>query len=192
MLPAGVLMSVTLAGGALMTFLPQMTSRMMTDRSGWLAMAGLLVLNATGAFTRWWIGGVADRRGAGRLMIPQLALGAIGMTLLAASLGTGSVVLLLVGIGLVGCAYGALQNLTLLSAFQQVDRSMTNTASAVWNIGFDAGTAFGSLVLGVIATQAGFVPGVIVLGMLILASVPMAWRLAVRPQPEGLAVGADR
>ncbi|QDP96238.1 MFS transporter [Microlunatus elymi] len=192
MLPAGVLLSVTLAGGALITFLPQLVSGAGWPRSGFLASIGLLVLNGIGALTRWLIGGVADRRGAGRLMIPLLVLGAIGMVLLAVSLHRSNVAVLLIGLGLVGCAYGALQNLTLLSAFQQVDRSRTDTASAVWNIGFDSGTAIGSTLLGFIATQAGFVPGVIVLGLLMLAALPAAWRLAIHPQPPGLAVRNDR
>ncbi|SDS34088.1 MFS transporter [Microlunatus soli] len=178
--PAAILLSVTLAGGAVMTFLPQLTNDLTTSRAGIWSAAGLLAFTATGAFTRWWIGHLADRRGAGRMMIPLLFLGALGMGLLAASLIVSGVALMIIGVALAGCAYGALQNLTLLSAFQQVRASQYGTASAVWNIGFDSGTAIGAMLLGVVATSASFAAGVIVLGALMLIAVPLAWRLATR------------
>lgn len=178
--PAAILLSVTLAGGAVMTFLPQLTGDLAPSRAGVWASAGLLAFTATGAFSRWWIGSLADRRGAGRMMIGLLVLGAVGMGLLAVSLITSGVVLMIIGVALTGCAYGALQNLTLLSAFQQVKKSQYGTASAVWNIGFDSGTAIGAMLLGVVATQASFSSGVIVLAVLMLVAIPLAWRLATR------------
>lgn len=178
--PAAILLSVTLAGGAVMTFLPQVANDLTSNRAGVWASAGLLAFTATGAFTRWWIGSLADRRGAGRMMIPLLVVGAVGMGMLAASLIIPAVALMIIGVALTGCAYGALQNLTLLSAFQQVKKSQYGTASAVWNIGFDSGTAIGAMVLGVVATQASFSAGVIILAALMLLAVPLAWRLATR------------
>lgn len=170
--PAAVLLAVTLAGGALMTFLPQMTS------SGITSAIALFVLGATAAFSRWWIGGVADRRGAGPLMIPLLIIGAIGMAGLALAVRQDLTWLLMVAVAAVGCAYGALQNITLLAAFDQVERPQYGTASAVWNIGFDSGMAFGAMVLGVVASQAGFSPGLAVLAVIMVIALPLAWSLA--------------
>ena len=62
--------------------------------------------------------------------------------------------LLLVTVAVIGFGYGALQNLTLVVAFQAVPREQVNQASAAWNIGFDAGTGLGALVTGYLA--AGF------------------------------------
>ena len=59
--------------------------------------------------------------------------------------------LLLLGALVVGVPYGALQNLTLLIAFARVPAAGIPTASAAWNIGFDAGTATGSVVVGALA-----------------------------------------
>ena len=55
-----------------------------------------------------------------------------------------------------GLCYGALQNLTLLAAFAAVDRSNLPAASAGWNVGFDAGTASGSVLAGTLAAAYSF------------------------------------
>jgi hypothetical protein len=58
---------------------------------------------------------------------------------------------------LFGVGYGAAQNLTLLQAVARARRQ--DVASAVWNIGFDAGTATGALLTGLLAGTALGVPG---------------------------------
>jgi predicted MFS family arabinose efflux permease len=52
--------------------------------------------------------------------------------------------------------YGALQNLTLIVAFAAVAPQQLPAASAVWNIGFDTGTAAGAVLAGVLATAYSF------------------------------------
>ena len=55
-----------------------------------------------------------------------------------------------------GLCYGALQNLTLIVAFAAVWSQRLPAASAVWNIGFDLGTASGAVLAGVLATAYSF------------------------------------
>jgi predicted MFS family arabinose efflux permease len=55
-----------------------------------------------------------------------------------------------------GLCYGALQNLTLIVAFAAVRPQQLPAASAVWNIGFDTGTASGAVLAGVLATAYSF------------------------------------
>ena len=55
--------------------------------------------------------------------------------------------LLVAGALALGISYGALQNLALLIAFAHVPAPGIPTASAVWNIGFDAGTAAGAVMV---------------------------------------------
>ena len=62
----------------------------------------------------------------------------------------------MVGALALGVPYGALQNLTLLIAFARVPSAGIPTASAVWNIGFDAGTATGAVVVGAVAAASSF------------------------------------
>jgi predicted MFS family arabinose efflux permease len=80
---------------------------------------------------------------------------------------------------LVGLCYGALQNLTLLVSFSAVSRRHHNLASAVWNVGFDAGTALGSVAVGAIAQLTSFAAAFLVAGAMAVATLPLAvWRPA--------------
>ncbi|MGV8877189.1 MAG: MFS transporter, partial [Rhodoglobus sp.] len=157
--PMLLLSAVTLAGGALITFAPQMSSLP-------LATAGALaLLTLSAAITRWAIGGLADRFGATRFLWPLVLLSVAGLVMTALAVqnpNATSVVLFLGGMTLVGIAYGGLQNLTLLLCLAVVKRQQYGTASAVWNIGFDMGTAAGSVLIGSLAAGLAFTPAILV------------------------------
>ncbi|WP_245160736.1 MFS transporter [Blastococcus sp. CT_GayMR16] len=174
--PSLVLFVVTLAGGGLVTFLP------IERPDGVLATVALLLFGLTGAVTRWRAGLLADRLGS-RLLLPlALAVSAIGMVLVAGGLW-GSPVWVLVGAAVFGAGFGATQNLTLLAAFARAGESGTTTASAMWNISFDAGTAVGALALGFLAAGIGLDGTYVVVAALLAAAVPLASaaaRVAVR------------
>lgn len=176
-LPAVVLFVVTLSGGGVMTFLPQAAATPLL--SSW----GLFTIGAFAAFSRWWIGRIGDRKGADRLMAPLLALTASGLLLTAASVGeTGRAWLLIPAMAVVGFGYGALQNVTLVSAFAQAGPRHIGSASAVWNIGFDAGTGLGAVMLGLIAGVADFPAGFVVSAVVVAACIPLSRRLVARRQ----------
>ena len=82
---------------------------------------------------------------------------------------------LLIGMALVGISYGALQNLTLGVAFEAVPRRDQVVASAVWNIGFDAGTGLGAVVVGALASAFAFPPALLVAAALSLLTLPLAF-----------------
>nr|WP_239522366.1 MFS transporter [Geodermatophilus sabuli] len=146
--PSGVLLAVTLAGGGLVTFLP------IERPDGALATAALLVFGITGAITRWRAGLLADSMGT-RLLVPlSLAVSAAGLALVALGLVTGDA-WVLAGAGVFGAGYGAVQNLTLITAFARAGAGGATAASAMWNASFDAGTAAGALALGVVAAGLG-------------------------------------
>ena len=65
-------------------------------------------------------------------------------------------------------------------SFAAVSRRHHNLASAVWNVGFDAGTALGSVAVGVIAQVTSFTTAFLVVGALTLATLPLALRRSVR------------
>ena len=75
---------------------------------------------------------------------------------------------------LVGICYGTLQTLTMLQAFAAAGPRRVGTASAVWNAGFDTGTASGSLVVGAVAVGSGFGPGMALTAVLCLLTLPLA------------------
>jgi MFS family permease len=156
-LPSLVLLAVTTPGGALLTFAPQFR------HGATAAVLGLFGFTAASALSRLLVGGPADRFGPRRFIAPLLVVCAGGLVLCAWSLaetGPGAVVLV-VGMTVVGIAYGSLQNLTLVTAFAAVPDRDRSIASAVWNIGFDAGTGLGSLVVGFIAAGTSFSVGLL-------------------------------
>jgi hypothetical protein len=73
-------------------------------------------------------------------------------------------------------SYGAAQSLTLVVAFFKAGPGHGSTASAVWNAGFDAGTAAGAVVVGALASASSFQLGFAVVAALLLAAVPLCGR----------------
>ncbi|MFB6819910.1 MFS transporter [Streptomyces sp. NPDC056347] len=169
--PMLLLLGVTTAGGALITFAPQMS-----DDSA-VTLAGLLLLTGTAAVARWRFGAPADRYGTRPFLWPLVTATAVGLALTAwavASPGTTRAVPLLAGMALVGISYGGLQNLTLVDAFAAVDHRSSGVASAVWNIGFDGGTGLGALLVGFVATGTSFSVALLAAAALSLATLPLA------------------
>lgn len=165
-----VLLAVTLAGGGLLAILP------VTLGSGALATVALLVFGVTAAAARWRAGTLADRGGPGRLLVASVSIGVLGLVVMAAGLAAAEGLgagLLLVGAGLFGVSYGAVQNLTLLIGFAVAGPDRQEGASAIWNAGFDTGTAIGALVVGALAAVADLGVGLLVCaGLVALALVP--------------------
>jgi MFS family permease len=177
--PTVLLLSVTLAGGAVITFVPQMVDGEL------LAAAGLLVMGLVAALARWRAGVLADRYGAQRFLWPLVLVTGAAAALVGWSVadpaGTRAGAFLLAAAAL-GLAYGGLQNLTLVVAFGVVSRRHHNLASAVWNVGFDAGTALGSVLVGIVAQRASFATAFVVVAALAVAVLPVAL-LRQRPEP---------
>lgn len=171
--PMLLLMSVTLAGGALITFMPLMVS------SGWLTALALFVMGLAAALARWGAGVIADRHGAQRFLWPLLLLATAGTALTAWSVvhpGATRTWALLVGVAVVGISYGALQNLTLVVSFSVVRGSHSDLASATWNIGFDTGTAIGSIAVGAIAVATSFTVALVIAAAVTIGALPLATR----------------
>ena len=86
--------------------------------------------------------------------------------------GSDSGPLFLASMLVLGLCYGGLQNLTLLISFASVSRRHHNRASAFWNIGFDAGTALGSVAVGVLAEVTSFSAAFLVCGAIAATHPP--------------------
>ena len=177
--PMLLLLAVTLAGGAA---IEMFTPQMVDDAA--VAAGGLFVMGLSAALSRWRIGVLADRQGVRPFLVPLVVLMAMAMALLSWSLaGTGGVRIgsFLAAMLLLGLCYGGLQNLTLLMSFASVERRHHNLASAVWNVGFDAGTALGSVAVGVVAELASFATAMLVAGAVAVATLPLAVRRVRTP-----------
>lgn len=166
--PAFVLLTATLAGGGLVTYLPIQLP------TGALATAALLGFGATAALGRWRAGALSDRFGTGLLLPAALVTAVLGTALVALGLGKGSAPVLVAGAVLFGAGYGAVQNLTLVQAFAAAGTGHATTASALWNAAFDAGTGIGAIAVGALAATGLGVPIVLALtALLMLTALPL-------------------
>ena len=177
--PVVLLLGVTLAGGAMLTFAP-----LLTTNAG-VTMAALLLLTGLAALTRWGAGHFADRHGPRGLLWPSVLSTVAGLSLCAwSATGPDLAAALLAGMALIGLSYGTLQNLTLGMAFTAVPRRDQVTASAAWNIGFDMGTGVGAVIVGAIATGTTYPIALLAAAAISLLTLPMAF---LRPRAVGSA-----
>ena len=183
-----MLFVVTLAGGGLVTFLP------IERPDGALATTALLLFGVTGALTRWRAGLLADRFGSGRGLTVAVAGRGRGRDAAHGRRARAGAGWILLGAALFGAGYGAAQNLTLLAAFARAGAGGTTSASAMWNVAFDAGTAVGALVLGLVAAGIGLDWTFVVVAAALVAVVPVAGRdrRTAVSQPSGALGGLRR
>lgn len=169
--PTLLLLGVTLAGGAVLSFLPQMSP------STTLTSVGLFLLTLFAALSRWQAGSLSDRYGAQPFLWPLVLLSTVSVSALAWSVreaGPAQAVVLLVGMTVLGVCYGGLQNLTLVVSFDSVARADYGRASAVWNTGFDLGTGLGSVLIGLVAAGTSFTVALLAAAAFSLATLPLA------------------
>lgn len=147
----------------------------------------LAVLSASTLVGRFGAGALADRLGAGRMLPVGLGLAAVAMVPFAlvadGRAGAGALIGASVCFGL---GFGIVQNEALLVAFRRAGSEHIGSASAAWNIGFDAGTGAGSFALGAVAAASGY-PAAFVVAALLVPTLPLLARLAgpsERPRPS--------
>ncbi|MGN7858952.1 MFS transporter [Microbacterium sp. 22303] len=185
--PILALTAVTCAGGAITTFTPQFVPDAV------LTVVSLFLYTAAATFARWFVGGLADRYGADRFILPGLAIAALGLAAIAAAIsgivGLAGPILLIVGAVLVGTSFGIMQNVTLVRAFELAGEHARGVASTAWNVAFDAGTGVGALAIGALAAGASFTLSFVVLTAVCVVA-GFAVLLAGR-RPARDAVGAS-
>lgn len=184
MLPSIIaLTAVTCAGGAITTFTPQFAP------GATLTFAALFGFTAVAALARWLIGGPADRFGARVFILPGLGLAVLGTGAIAASLVMDAPsirpLLIVGGALLTGAAFGGLQNVTLVRAFELAGERARGTASTAWNVAFDAGTGVGALAIGAIAASTSFGIAFVLLAGMCLAVMISLWIATGRDRDPG-------
>ena len=157
--------AATIAAGVLDSFLP-----LAKGIPSNLSSAALLVQAITATLSRWQAGKHGDRYGHARLLIPALAVAALGM---AAMIVLGSPAMIFAGMVLFGAGFGVLENATFALLIERLPEAK---ASALWNLAYDAGYGAGPAVFGLICVRTGYPAGFALTGALILAVVPVAVR----------------
>jgi MFS family permease len=127
-------------------------------------------MRAAAGAVRWQAGKRGDRYGHARLLIPALAVAALGM---AAMMVLGSPVVIFAGMVLFGAGFGVVENATFALLIEQLPEAK---ASALWNFAYDAGYGAGPAVFGLICVRTGYPAAFALTGALILAVVPAALR----------------
>jgi MFS family permease len=157
--------AATIAAGTLDSFLP-----LAKGIPSNLASAALLVQAITATLSRWQAGKHGDRYGHTRLLIPALAVAALGM---AAMIVLGSPVVIFAGMVLFGAGFGVIENATFALLIEQLPEAK---ASALWNLAYDAGYGAGPALFGLICVSTGYPAAFALTGVLILATLPAALR----------------
>ncbi|MDN5929731.1 MAG: MFS transporter [Pseudonocardia sp.] len=149
--PLVAMLTCSMAQGGLVTFLP-----LAVPGTAALVAAALLVTAAGALAGRTAAGRLVDRHGmGGRLLRPGMALAAVGMGVEVLALGAPGPLLVL-GAAAVGVGFGLVQNDALTAMFAASGPAGYGSASAAWNIAYDAGTGIGAVGLGAVADPFGF------------------------------------
>jgi predicted MFS family arabinose efflux permease len=166
--PAVVFAAIATAAGILVTFLP------LAAIQSTVVAPALLVQAVTATFGRWWAGR-HDWRGADRLLVAGAVTAAVGLL---AFVLVERPVAVLAGAAAFGLGFGVAQNASLSLMFRSVPDGAYDTASAVWNIAYDAGMGVGAASFGLLVGITGFPVGF----ALATALIPLAL-LTLLPRP---------
>jgi MFS family permease len=158
----------TVAAGVVVSFLP-----LAAGVSGNVAAIGLLAQALTATVSRWWAGRHGDRYGHARLLIPGLAIASLGMITM---LWLASPAAVIAGMCLFGTGFGIIQNATFTLMIDRAPASGLGTASALWNLAYDAGYGAGPAMFGLIVGHTGYPAAFALTGVLMLAALPSARR----------------
>ena len=158
----------TVAAGVVVSFLP-----LATGVSGNVAAAGLLVQALTATISRWWAGRRGDRTGHARLLVPALAIASLGMVTM---IWLASPAAVIAGMCLFGTGFGICQNATFALMIGRMPPSGAGTASALWNLAYDAGYGAGPAAFGLVVNHTGYPAAFALTAVLMLAAVPLARR----------------
>ncbi|WP_150237858.1 MFS transporter [Nocardiopsis quinghaiensis] len=175
-----VLMLLTASSaGAVITFLA-----IPLEQAAWLVGGALAAYALAVVVGRWTAGMLHDRHRRTLLLLPGTAGAALGMALVTAALwshggegtdpGAWTALLVLLGTAVFGLGFGAVQNETVTLMLNRAGPAGYGRASAVWNIGYDAGSGAGAITLGLLIQLFGYGPAFAVTAVALLAVLPLA------------------
>jgi MFS family permease len=166
--PGLVFAATTVSAGVVASFLP-----LAAGVSAGVATLGLFAQAVTATASRWWAGRRGDRHGHAGLLIPGLLIAATGM---ASLIWVSAPVVVIAGMCLFGIGFGIAQNATFALMIDRAPGSGYGTASALWNLAYDAGYGTGPIVFGLFVAHTGYPAAFALTGLLILAALLPAVR----------------
>ena len=166
--PAVIFAATTVSAGVVASFLP-----LAAGVPAGVAALGLFAQAVTATASRWWAGRRGDRHGHAGLLIPGLLIASAGMTSL---IWVPAPAVVIAGMCLFGIGFGITQNATFALMIDRAPASGYGTASALWNLAYDAGYGAGPMVFGVFVVHTGYPAAFALTGLLILAALLPAVR----------------
>jgi MFS family permease len=166
--PFLVFVATTAPAGVVAAFLP-----LASGVSSNVAALGLFTQAVTATASRWWAGRRGDRHGHAGLLVPGLLVAAAGMAIL---IWVAAPAALIAGTFLFGIGFGISQNATFALMIDRAPVQQYGTASALWNLAYDAGYGAGPAVFGVVVGHIGYPVAFALTGMLMLAALLPAVR----------------
>ena len=165
---AVIFATTTVSAGVVASFLP-----LAAGVSAGVAALGLFAQAVTATASRWWAGRRGDRHGHAKLLIPGLLIATAGMTSL---IWVSAPAVVIAGMCLFGIGFGITQNATFALMIDRTPASGYGTASALWNLAYDAGYGAGPMVFGVFVALTGYPAAFALTGLLILTALLPAVR----------------
>lgn len=166
--PGLVFAATTVSAGVVASFLP-----LAAGVSAGVATVGLFAQALTATASRWWAGRRGDRHGHAGLLIPGLLIAAAGM---ASLILVSAPVVVIAGMCLFGIGFGIAQNVTFALMIDRAPAGGYGTASALWNLAYDAGYGTGPIVFGLFVAHTGYPAAFALTGLLVLAALLPAVR----------------
>ncbi|HMI27457.1 MAG TPA: MFS transporter [Streptosporangiaceae bacterium] len=160
--------ATTVSAGVVASFLP-----LAAGVSAGVATLGLFAQAVTATASRWWAGRRGDRHGHAGLLVPGLLIAAAGM---ASLIWVSAPAAVIAGMCLFGIGFGIAQNVTFALMIDRAPAGGYGTASALWNLAYDAGYGTGPIVFGVFVAHTGYPAAFALTGLLILAALLPAVR----------------
>ena len=111
--------------------------------------------------------------GHARLLVPALAIASAGMITMIWLTSPAAVI---AGMCLFGTGFGIIQNATFALMIDRMPAAGPGTASAMWNLAYDAGYGAGPAVFGLFVGHTGYPAAFALIGVLMLAALPAARR----------------
>jgi len=166
--PAAIFAATTVSAGVVASFLP-----LAAGVSAGVAALGLFAQALAATASRWWAGRRGDRHGHANLLIPGLLIAAAGM---AGLIWVSAPAAVIAGMCLFGIGFGITQNATFALMLDRAPASGYGTASALWNLAYDAGYGAGPIMFGVFVAHTGYPAAFALTGLLVLAALLPAVR----------------
>jgi predicted MFS family arabinose efflux permease len=174
-IPLLLLLAVSMAAGAVTTFLPLITP----NSSPNLLTLALFCYAIAAIVCRGIAGALGNSRRQRRLCLLGVSAALTGLCVFA---WRDDFAAIAVGMLLIGAGFGVVQNASLSWMLDTTTQSGHDTLSAAWNLAYDSGLGMGAAILGAVAGRSGYAFAFIILAVLVAISLLIGYTRHAGPR----------